>query len=169
MIIIIHAAAVTTSKLMVSQSCGQYTRQLSMERTRCCSLRWIRSATSFVYISSMEIYGQPSKEGKTGRTGFTATLILLQFRSCYPEGKRMCECLVHCVCVTVRVKCEKCKASTDIWTGYSSYGKSGICTICKKRNEWPEYCVAHNGHFRRQLCLYKGCRESDYYACLRKE
>jgi nucleoside-diphosphate-sugar epimerase len=51
-----------------------------------------KKVKAFVYISSMEIYGQPKNEGKTAEKDL-GYVDIGTVRSCYPEGKRMCECL----------------------------------------------------------------------------
>jgi nucleoside-diphosphate-sugar epimerase len=51
-----------------------------------------KNVKAFVYISSMEIYGQPSNAGKTAEKDL-GYVDIGTVRSCYPEGKRMCECL----------------------------------------------------------------------------
>ena len=67
---IIHAAAVTTSKLMV------YELQL-MERIRCCSLRLIRSVHPlFIYRQWKYTVSHPKREKQVNR--ITATLIFHQ-------------------------------------------------------------------------------------------
>lgn len=88
---VIHAAAVTTSKLMVSDPVG--TIRTAIDGTeRLLKLAVEHQAKSFVYISSMEVYGQPKAEGKTAEEdlGYVDPGAV---RSCYPESKRMCECL----------------------------------------------------------------------------
>ena len=51
-----------------------------------------KKVKAFIYISSMEIYGQPKTEGKTSEKDL-GYVDIETVRSCYPEGKRMCECL----------------------------------------------------------------------------
>ena len=88
---IIHAAAVTTSKLMVSDPVG--TIHTAIDGTeKLLKLAVEKRAQSFVYISSMEIYGQPKEAGKTAENDL-GYIDIGAVRSCYPEGKRMCECL----------------------------------------------------------------------------
>ena len=90
---IIHAAAVTTSKLMVSDPVG--TIRTAIDGTeKLLKLAVEKKAKSFVYISSMEIYGQPKTEGKTAEKDL-GDIDIGNVRSCYPEGKRMCECLCN--------------------------------------------------------------------------
>lgn len=88
---VIHAAAVTASKLMVSDPVG--TIKTSIDGTEKL-LRFAvdKKARAVVYISSMEIYGQPKAEGKTAEKEL-GYIDIGAVRSCYPESKRMCECL----------------------------------------------------------------------------
>lgn len=90
---VIHAAAVTTSKLMVSDPVG--TIRTAIDGTeKLLKLAVEKNASSFVYISSMEVYGQPKSEGKTAEKDL-GYIDIGTVRSCYPEGKRMCECLCN--------------------------------------------------------------------------
>ena len=90
---VIHAAAVTTSKLMVSDPVG--TIRTAIDGTeKLLKLAVEKKAKSFVYISSMEVYGQPKTEGKTAEKDL-GYIDIGTVRSCYPEGKRMCECLCN--------------------------------------------------------------------------
>ncbi|MBO5245746.1 MAG: NAD(P)-dependent oxidoreductase [Eubacterium sp.] len=90
---VIHAAAVTTSKLMVSDPVG--TIRTAIDGTeKLLKLAVEKKASSFVYISSMEVYGQPKSDGKTAEKDL-GYIDIGTVRSCYPEGKRMCECLCN--------------------------------------------------------------------------
>lgn len=90
---VIHAAAVTTSKLMVSDPVG--TIRTAIDGTeKMLGLAVEKQAQSFVYISSMEVYGQPKTDGKTAEKDL-GYIDISTVRSCYPEGKRMCECLCN--------------------------------------------------------------------------
>lgn len=91
---IVHAAAVTTSKDMVTYPVDNI--MISVLGTRNV-LEFARehAVKSVVYLSSMEVYGQlfvtdhKIKEDELGYVDLAAA------RSCYPEGKRMCECLCN--------------------------------------------------------------------------
>ena len=87
----IHTAAVTASKVMVSDPVG--TIRTAIDGTeKMLQLAVEKKVNAFVYISSMEIYGQPQTDKKTTEKdlGYVDSETV---RSCYPEGKRMCECL----------------------------------------------------------------------------
>lgn len=88
---VIHAAAVTASKVMVSDPIG--TIRTAIDGTeKMLQFAVDKQVRSFVYISSMEIYGQPKTDGKTKESDL-GYVDIGTVRSCYPEGKRMCECL----------------------------------------------------------------------------
>lgn len=91
---IVHAAAVTTSKDMVAYPVDNI--MISVSGTRnVLEFARLNNVKAVVYLSSMEVYGQMFvsdhriKEDELGYVDLTAA------RSCYPEGKRMCECLCN--------------------------------------------------------------------------
>lgn len=88
---IIHPAAVTQSKLMVTDPVG--TIKTAVNGTE----EVLRFATdhhvkSVVYVSSMEVYGQYNSEAKIKEDNL-GYVDLTSARSCYPESKRLCELL----------------------------------------------------------------------------
>lgn len=91
---IVHAAAVTTSKDMVTYPVDNIMISVMGTRTVLEFAR-LNNVKAVVYLSSMEVYGQmfvsdhKIKEDELGFVDLTAA------RSCYPEGKRMCECLCN--------------------------------------------------------------------------
>lgn len=88
---IVHAAAVTTSKLMVSNPV-ETIKTAVYGTDKLLRFAVDKQCRSFVYISSMEVYGQPATDGKTAEKDL-GYVDISAVRSCYPEGKRMCECL----------------------------------------------------------------------------
>lgn len=88
---IFHCAAVTTSKTMVQQPVE--TIQAALTGTRhLLSFAASQHVSSFVYLSSMEVYGDmsmyPDTRATEKRLGFIDPQVV---RSNYPESKRMCE------------------------------------------------------------------------------
>ncbi len=89
---ILHAAAVTKSKIMVQYPVDVIgTSLLGTE-----SMLELAKSTNarMVYISSMEAYGT-LPEGVIADESALGWLDLSSPRSCYPESKRMCECLCN--------------------------------------------------------------------------
>lgn len=89
---IIHAAAVTTSRDMVKYPadnilvsfCGtQHLLELARDT----------GAKSMIYVSSMEVYGAMPEDAGRVTEDMLGYVDLTAARSCYPEGKRICECL----------------------------------------------------------------------------
>ena len=90
---VIHAAAITTSKLMISNPVE--TIQTSINGTvKVLDLAISKKVKSFVYLSSMEVYGQPQNKNYVSEKDL-GYIDIENIRSCYPESKRMCECLIH--------------------------------------------------------------------------
>ena len=87
---IIHCASVTTSKLMVSKPVETIT--VAVDGTRnMLSLAAEKKCKSFVYVSSMEVYGSFSDASKTVTESELGYVNPLNVRSNYPESKRLCE------------------------------------------------------------------------------
>lgn len=89
---ILHAAAVTKSKAMV-QSPVDVIRASLLGTSTVLKLAE-SSGGRMVYISSMEAYGN-LPEGVVADESALGWLDLSSPRSCYPESKRMCECLCN--------------------------------------------------------------------------
>ena len=88
---IIHAASVTSSKAFVSQPVD--TIRTAVDGTvNVLELAREKQVRSFVYLSSMEVYGAPETDEKITESHGT-NLDTMSVRSSYPEGKRMCEAL----------------------------------------------------------------------------
>lgn len=88
---IVHAASMTSSRAFVDAPVEVI--QTSLKGTERL-LEFARSnpVKKFVYLSTMEVYGSPESDApilESNPTNLDATRI----RSCYPESKRLCECL----------------------------------------------------------------------------
>lgn len=86
---IIHAAAVTNSKMLISKPMSAL--RLAINGTESVlQIAKEKKINSMVYLSSMEVYGQPlsKKEVSENDLGF---IDLTNIRSGYPESKRLCE------------------------------------------------------------------------------
>ncbi len=88
---IIHAASVTASRAFVEQPTE--TIRTALNGTE-CMLKYAAAchAESFVYLSSMEVYGSPQTDEKI-REDHGTNLNTMDVRTSYPESKRMCESL----------------------------------------------------------------------------
>lgn len=86
---VVHGAAVTQSKTMIKKPVE--TILLSVDGTNeLLDLAVRKNIKSMVYISSMEVYGQPLSSKKITEDDL-GELSLTNIRSGYPESKRLCE------------------------------------------------------------------------------
>lgn len=86
---IIHAAAVTTSKILVEKPVeAMWTAINGTEDLLQLALK--NNVDGMVYVSSMEIYGRRESKGLTTETEL-GQVDLSEVRSGYPESKRICE------------------------------------------------------------------------------
>lgn len=88
---IVHPAAITQSKIMIDKPVE--TIKTAVNGTEEI-LRFAvdKKVQSMVYVSSMEVYGQPTQKEKINENDL-GYIDLTSARSCYPESKRMCEML----------------------------------------------------------------------------
>ena len=92
---IIHAASQTASKQFVTYPVE--TIDVSFMGTKnILELARQKNSVSVVYVSSMEAYGNPTHNKERTAESDLGYIDNLNIRSCYPEGKRFCECLCAC-------------------------------------------------------------------------
>jgi dTDP-glucose 4,6-dehydratase len=92
---VIHAAATTMSAKMVAEPV-ELIRDTVMGLDNMLSLARDHSVKGFLFLSSMEAFGRitdPDAETREDSYGYVDPY---NVRSCYPESKRMAECLCHC-------------------------------------------------------------------------
>ncbi len=88
---IIHGASNTSSKAFVEQPVD-VSKTALFGTINMLELAVQKKASSFVFLSSMEVYGTPDNDEKISESHGT-NLDPMLVRSSYPEGKRMCESL----------------------------------------------------------------------------
>lgn len=86
---IVHAASQTSSKAFVNNPVETINTAIN-GTTAILEFARINPVKSFVYLSSMEVYGSPVTDEKIYENHST-NLDTMSVRSCYPESKRMCE------------------------------------------------------------------------------
>ena len=91
---VIHGASQTVSRAFVEEPVE--TIMTAFQGTKnLLELSRINPVKSFLYLSSMEVYGALATDEKICESHI-ANLDVMSVRSCYPESKRMCENL--CIC-----------------------------------------------------------------------
>lgn len=87
---IVHGASVTASKTMIERPTEVIRTSLNGTE-KVLNFAVSKKVASVVYLSSMEVYGSlPNEKADENKLGF---IDLSSARSCYPESKRMCECM----------------------------------------------------------------------------
>ncbi len=92
---IVHGASVTASKTMVEKPVETIDIALSGTKNM-LELARKKNVKGMVYLSSMEAFGVTDPSLAEVREKDLGYVDITNVRSCYPEGKRMCELL--CVC-----------------------------------------------------------------------
>ena len=100
---IFHCAAITKSAEMASKPVDVISTEIEGTKN-ILNIALDHQSRSFVYLSSMEIYGQTNKD--IVHESDMGYLDLTNPRSCYPESKRLCEtmCLAYAIQHGVPVK-----------------------------------------------------------------
>lgn len=88
---IIHAASQTSSRAFISEPVETIITALQGTKN-VLDIAKMSQVKGFVYLSSMEVYGNPLTDEKIDEKHDT-NLDAMKVRSCYPESKRMCESL----------------------------------------------------------------------------
>ena len=88
---IFHTASPTTSKFFVEHPVETIDTILTGAKAMLELAR--KSSAILLYLSSMEQYGVPYVSGEVMTEDKVGIIDHLNVRSCYPEGKRMCECM----------------------------------------------------------------------------
>lgn len=88
---IFHTASPTTSKFFVEHPVE--TIDTILTGTKAMLELAKKSGATLIYLSSMEEYGVPYTPGELMTEEKVGIIDHLNVRSCYPEGKRMCECM----------------------------------------------------------------------------
>ena len=86
---IIHGASQTSSKAFIEQPV-EIIKTAVDGTAAVLEFARVNPVKSFVFLSTMEVYGTPETDDKIYETQNT-NINILSVRSCYPESKRMCE------------------------------------------------------------------------------
>ena len=86
---IIHGASQTASKAFMEEPVETIMTAV-MGTKNMLELARINKVAGFIYLSSMEVYGNPTTDEKIDEE-YVTNLNTMHVRTCYPESKRMCE------------------------------------------------------------------------------
>lgn len=86
---IVHGASITSSKKFVEEPVDVILTNINGTRNL-LDLAKEKAVKSFVYLSTMEVYGTPTSDEKISED-YICNLDTMNKRSSYPESKRLCE------------------------------------------------------------------------------
>jgi len=89
---IIHGASETASRVFVERPVETIVTAVEGTR-RILELARVKQPRAVVYLSSMEVFGVTDERLQSVSESDYGYVDILNPRSCYPEGKRLCECL----------------------------------------------------------------------------
>ncbi len=89
---IFHTASITTSKIMVEHPVCTIETAYQGSRN-VLELAREKQVRGLVYVSSMEVYGKPDPKLNVVEETDLGYIDIMNVRSSYSEGKRICECL----------------------------------------------------------------------------
>lgn len=116
---IVHLASQTASKEFVTHPVE--TIDTSFLGTKhILELARQKQSCSVVYVSSMEVYGNPYWNNRRTQEGELGFIDNLKIRSCYSEGKRICECLCACYMAEYGVPVKIARLAQTFGAGVSS-------------------------------------------------
>lgn len=115
---IIHTAAVTTSKVMVQKPVE--TICAAINGTNAMLKYAQKKNAAFIYLSSMEAYGTVDTVDKKVSEKDIGYIDLSNVRSCYPESKRLCECLCRSYYEEYNVRTMALRLAQTFGAGVSS-------------------------------------------------
>lgn len=128
---IIHCASVTASKMMIEKPIE--TIMTALQGTKnILEFSTKKKCKSFVYVSSMEVYGSFFSGNNNVTEENIGYLNPLKIRSNYPESKRMCENMCIAYMSEYGVPVRIARLAQTFWSWNPTGRKSCICTICKK-------------------------------------
>ena len=115
---VIHGAAITSSRLFVELPV-EVARTNILGTTHMLEFARVNPVKGFVFLSSMEVYGNPDQEVMIDEQS-GCNLDTMAARSSYPESKRMCEnlCAAYCSQFQVPVKVVRLAQTLGAGTDY---------------------------------------------------
>lgn len=132
---IIHAASATSSKYFVNYPVETITTAIN-GTLNVLNLAHDKAVKAMVYLSSLEVYGTPTKEELISEKDY-GYIEPLSTRSSYSEGKRMAECLCHSYAEEFGVNIKIARLSQTFGAGVSYddervFAQFARCVIEKK-------------------------------------
>lgn len=164
---IFHTACVTNSKIMVEEPVK--TIETSYIGTRnILEFANEKHAKGVIYVSSMEVYGQPDQQLEMVKEENLGYIDLSNVRSSYSEGKRICECLCTAYASQYQIPVKIARLAQTFGAGvfegdnrvYAQFAKSAIqgnnIVLHTDGTSEGNYCYIRDAIIALLMLSYKG-------------
>lgn len=144
---VIHCASETSSKSFVTDPL--HVIQTSLIGTyNMLQLSKEKKVKSFIYLSTMEVYGSPQNDQKIIETA-SSNLDTMNVRSSYPESKRMCETLCSSFYSQYGVPCKVIRLTQTIGPGVSYHDSRVFAEFIRCAFESKDIVLHTKGETKR--------------------
>ena len=148
---IFHCAAVTKSSEMaanpvdvIETSVKGTENTLALAKEKCVK--------SMVYVSSMEVYGITDPAMPLITENDLGYIDLARPRSCYPESKRMCECLCSCWCAQYGVPVKTARLAQTFGAGTPADDSRVFAQFARNAIAGNDIILHTDGNSRGNYC-----------------
>mgnify|MGYP005755143895 CR=1 FL=1 len=153
---ILHGASITNSKQMVTYPV-ETIRTAVNGTDNILAFAKQKAVQSMVYISSMEMYGAPDPALESVSETDYGYVDVLQVRSCYPEGKRMSECLCAAYAHEHGVPVKIARLAQTFGAGVSKKETRVFAQFAKSYLDNTDIVLHTNGMSTGNYCYTRDC------------
>ncbi len=170
---IIHTASATASKEFVTRPVEVIGTTLQ-GTTNVLELARVKNSAGVVYLSSMEAFGVVPPSDRRASEKDLGMVDLTNPRSCYPEGKRMAECLCTAYASEYNVPVKVARLSQTFGSGitysegrvFAQFAKAAIegtdIVLHTRGLSWGNYCYTRDTIEALLLLLVRGNQGEAY-------
>lgn len=165
---IFHCASVTKSPAMVANPLNVIDTALKGTEN-VLKLAKIKSVKSVVYLSSMEVYGNTDSALQWVTENDLGYISLKSPRSCYPESKRMCECLCNCYFAQYGVPVKTARLAQTFGAGTSKNDTLVVAQFARNALSGENITLHTEGKSYGNYCYISDAVRGLFYLLLRGE
>lgn len=162
---IIHTAAITNSKTMVTNPVETIITSINGTKN-ILDFAKEKNIKSLVYLSSMEAYGIPNAENEYIHEKDYGYIDFLNVRSCYPESKRMAECLCSCYCSQYGVPVKIARLAQTFGAGISPKENRVFAQFARSHINGKDIVLHTDGDSIGNYCYTAECVSALFFILL---
>lgn len=160
----IHGAANTSSRAFVKEPVSIVKTNIG-GTIRMLELAKQNPVKSFIFLSSMEVYGTPSSDEKILET-YSSNLDTMSVRSCYPESKRQCENLCTCYATQFGIPAKVIRLTQTFGPGVSYNDQRVFAEFARCVIEGKDIVLHTKGDTKRCYLYTEDATDAVFYVLL---